>query len=69
MSWTRVFWLNKKDFTLSQRALSLQLTSGANQQQQLPQRSFRKHPEWRRHDLAWFVHGPGQDGSAVGDKT
>ena len=32
----------------------------------LSQRSNRKHPDWKHHQLAWFEHGPGQEGSAVG---
>ena len=29
------------------------------------QRINIKHPEWKHHKLAWFVHGPGQEGSIV----
>ena len=34
---------------------------------QLLQRSNRKHPDWKHHKLAWFMHGLGQEGSTSGD--
>ncbi len=33
--------------------------------QQFLRWSYRKHRDWKHHSLAWFMLGPGQDGSAA----
>ncbi len=30
----------------------------------LLKKSNSKHPDWKHHNLAWFMHSPGQEGSA-----